>query len=246
MSGSLWPHGLQHSRLPCPSPTPRACSNSCPLRRWCRPTISSSVVPLSSCPQSFLASESFPMSRLFASGSWILPSQLAWEISEKTGCFEVWKAGPFTTASPRGFNAAPASPWALRKDLLMDWLRHSIAFNVLFWNPVAKSRTFSDFIFIGVQESDRDSLWTPTTYKGHSLNISHRPCPQRSRQAHSLEPHGRDTGFPWGSVTLEALGHDVSFQRCRGELLQSFLICWAPPLARVVVCSGKRCVLMVK
>ena len=106
MSGSLWPRGLQHSRLPCPSPTPRACSNSCPWSWWCHPTISSSVVPLSSCPQSFLASESFPVSRLFASGSWILPSQLAWEISEKTGCFEVWKAGPFITASPRGFNAA--------------------------------------------------------------------------------------------------------------------------------------------
>ena len=53
MSDSLWPHGLQHARLPCPSPTPRACSDSCPLSRWCYPTISSSVVPFSSCPQSF-------------------------------------------------------------------------------------------------------------------------------------------------------------------------------------------------
>ena len=52
MSNSLWPHGLQHARLPCPSPTPRACSNSCPLRRWCYPTISSSVVPFSSRLQS--------------------------------------------------------------------------------------------------------------------------------------------------------------------------------------------------
>ena len=49
MSNSLQPHGLQHARLPCPSPTPRACSNSCPLRWWCHPTISSSVVPFSSC-----------------------------------------------------------------------------------------------------------------------------------------------------------------------------------------------------
>ena len=60
MSNSLQPHGLPHARLPCPSPTPRACSNSCPLSRWCHPTIWSSVIPLSSCPQSFPASGSFP------------------------------------------------------------------------------------------------------------------------------------------------------------------------------------------
>ena len=56
------------ARLPCPSPTPGACSNSCPLSKWCHPTISSSVVPFSSCPQSFPASGSFQMSQLFASG----------------------------------------------------------------------------------------------------------------------------------------------------------------------------------
>ena len=56
---SLWPHGLQHARLPCPSPTPRTYSNSCPLSRWSHRTISSSVVPFSSCLQSFLASRSF-------------------------------------------------------------------------------------------------------------------------------------------------------------------------------------------
>ena len=68
MSDFLWPHGLQHARLPCPSPTPRACSNSCPLSRWCHPTISSSVVPFSSCLQSFPGSGSFPMRQFFASG----------------------------------------------------------------------------------------------------------------------------------------------------------------------------------
>ena len=62
------PHGLQHTRLRCPSPTPRACSNSCPLSWWCHPTISSSVSPFSSCLQSFPASGSFPMSQFFASG----------------------------------------------------------------------------------------------------------------------------------------------------------------------------------
>ena len=69
MSNCLWPHGLQHARLPCPSLSPGVCSNSCPLSRWCHPTISSSIVPFSSCPQSFPASGSFPMSWLFASGS---------------------------------------------------------------------------------------------------------------------------------------------------------------------------------
>ena len=68
MSNSLPPHRLQHTRLPCPPPTPRAYANSCPLSQWCHPTISSSVVPFSSCLQSFPASGSFQMSRLSASG----------------------------------------------------------------------------------------------------------------------------------------------------------------------------------
>ena len=68
MSDSLQPHGLQHPRLPCPSSSPRACSNSCPLSQRCHPTISSSVTPFSSCLQSFPASESFLMSQLFTSG----------------------------------------------------------------------------------------------------------------------------------------------------------------------------------
>ena len=67
MCNSLWWHGLQHSRPPCPSPTPRVYSNSCPLSRWCHPTISSSVIPFSSWPQSLPASGSFPMSQLFTS-----------------------------------------------------------------------------------------------------------------------------------------------------------------------------------
>ena len=68
MSDSLWPHGLQHARFPCPSPTPRACSNSCPLSQWCHPAISFAVVPFSSCLQSFPASGSFLMSWLFELG----------------------------------------------------------------------------------------------------------------------------------------------------------------------------------
>ena len=68
VSDTLWPHELQHARPPCPSPTPGVRSNSHPSSPWCHPAISSSVVPFSSCPQSFPASESFPMSQLFAWG----------------------------------------------------------------------------------------------------------------------------------------------------------------------------------
>ena len=68
MSDYLQPHGLQHARLPCPSPTPGAYSNSCPLSWWCHPTISFSVIPFSSCLQSFPASGAFQMSQFFASG----------------------------------------------------------------------------------------------------------------------------------------------------------------------------------
>ena len=75
VSNSLWSHGLQHARLPCPSPSPGVCSNSCPLSQWRHPTISSSVVPFSSCSQSCPASGSFPVSWLFTSGGQILELQ---------------------------------------------------------------------------------------------------------------------------------------------------------------------------
>ena len=68
MSNSLQPHGLQNTRLPCPSSSPGACSSSCPLSQWCHPTISSSVIPFCSHLQSFPASGSFPVSQFFASG----------------------------------------------------------------------------------------------------------------------------------------------------------------------------------
>ena len=68
VSDTLWLYGLQHAKPPCPSPTTEVYSVSCLLSRWCHPTISSSVVPFSSCPQSFLASGSFPMSQFFALG----------------------------------------------------------------------------------------------------------------------------------------------------------------------------------
>ena len=88
VSDSLRPHGLQQARLPCPSPTPGACSNSCPLSQWYHPTISSSVIPFSSCLQPFPASGSFPVSQFFASGdqsigAWALPSVLQMNIQDR-------------------------------------------------------------------------------------------------------------------------------------------------------------------
>ena len=68
VSDSLWPHELQHARPPCPSPTPRVYPNSCSSSQWCHPVISSSVIPFYSCPQSFPASGSLPMSQFVASG----------------------------------------------------------------------------------------------------------------------------------------------------------------------------------
>ena len=100
MSDSLQPHGLQHARLPCSSPTPGACLNSCPSSRWCHPTISSSVVPFSSCLQSFPALGSFPVSQFFTICSdfgaqenkvchcfHCFPIYLPW--SDKTGCHDL-------------------------------------------------------------------------------------------------------------------------------------------------------------
>ena len=87
VSDSLRPHEPQHARPPCPSPTPEVHPNPCPLCQWCHPTISSTVIPFSSCPQSFLASGSFQMSQLFASGGQsigvsVSPSVLPMNIKE--------------------------------------------------------------------------------------------------------------------------------------------------------------------
>ena len=82
VSDSLRPHGLQHARLPCPSPTPRAYSNSCPLSQWCHPTISSSVVPFSFCLQSFPASGSFQMSQFFESKLQLQHQSFQWIIQD--------------------------------------------------------------------------------------------------------------------------------------------------------------------
>ena len=84
VSDSLRPHELQHARPLCPSPTPRVHSDSSPSSQWCHPAISSTVIPFSSCPQSLPASESFPMSQLFALASFLPKKPQGWSPSEWT------------------------------------------------------------------------------------------------------------------------------------------------------------------
>ena len=103
MSDSLQPHESQHARPPCPSPTPGVHSDSRPSSRWCHPAVSSSVVPFSSCPQSLPASESFPMSQLFAWGGQnigvsplasVLPKNTqGWSPSERAGWISLQSKG---------------------------------------------------------------------------------------------------------------------------------------------------------
>ena len=144
MSDSLRPQGLQHARLPCPSPTPGAYSNSCPLSQWCHPTISSSVVPFSSHLQSFPASGSFPMSQFFASGgktigvsasASVLPMNTQdWSPLEWTGWISLQSKGlsrvfsNTTVQKHQFFGAQPSSQsnshihtWQIRGKSVLDW-----------------------------------------------------------------------------------------------------------------------------
>ena len=127
LSDSLQPHGLQHARLPCPSPTPGACSNSCPSSWWCHPFISSSVIPFSSCLQSFPTSGSFQMGQFFASdgqsiGVLASASVLAmntqdWSPLGWTGCISLQSKGlsrvfSNTTVQKYQFFSTQLSSWS--------------------------------------------------------------------------------------------------------------------------------------
>ena len=134
MSNSLQPHGLQHARLPWPSLTPEACSNSCPLSRWCHPTILSSVIPYFSCLQSCLASGSFQISQFTSDGRSIGASALAsvlpmniqdWLPSELTGLISLQSKGlsrvfSNTTVQKHQFFSAQLSLWS--KSHTHTWL----------------------------------------------------------------------------------------------------------------------------
>ena len=135
VSDSLWPHGLQHTRLSCRLPSPEVCSNSCPLVQWCYLTTSSSVTLFSSCPQSFPASGSFPMSQLFASGgqsigasvsAWVLPmNSQSWIPSGLTCLISLqskWLSRVFssTTILKHQFFGAQPSLWS--NSHVLTWL----------------------------------------------------------------------------------------------------------------------------
>ena len=108
MSDSLRPHGLQHARPLCPSPTPGVYSNSCPLSWWCHPTISSSVIPFSSCLQSFPASGSFPMSQFFASGGQSIGASASASASVLPMNIQAWFPLGWTvwiSLQPKGFSS---------------------------------------------------------------------------------------------------------------------------------------------
>ena len=108
MSASLLSHGLQHTRLPCPSPTPGACSDSCPSSRWCHPTISSSVVPFS-CLQSFPESGSFPVNQFFTSGGQSIG------VSASASVLFQWTfRTDFLEAALRHLKYSPVVPWWLQ------------------------------------------------------------------------------------------------------------------------------------
>ena len=145
-SDSLRPHGLQHARPPCSSPTPRAYSNSCPLSQWCHPTVSSSVVPFSSCLQSFPASGSFQMSQFFASDGqsigvsastsvlpmniqdWFPSGWTGWISSQSKGLARVFSN---TTVQKHQFFGTLYSP--ILTSIHDHWKNHSFDYTDLCW-----------------------------------------------------------------------------------------------------------------
>ena len=114
VSDSLRPHGLQHARLPCPPLSRGVCSNSSPSSQWCHPTISSSVALFSSCPQSFPASESFPVGRLFASGGQSIRASASASVLQVTvqGWFPLGLTG-WISLRPRGSQESSLAPLLL-------------------------------------------------------------------------------------------------------------------------------------
>ena len=148
MSNSLWPHGLQHARFPCPSPTPGDFSNSCPLSQWCHPAISSSVIPFS-CLQSFPASGSFIMSQFFASGGQSIRTLASasvpsvniqdWFPSGLTGWISLQSKGLLsrvfsnTTVQKHHFFSAQPPLWSKCHIHIWLWKNHSFDYTDLCW-----------------------------------------------------------------------------------------------------------------
>ena len=138
MSHSLGPHGLQHTRPPCPSPSPRACSNSCPLSQWCHPTISSSVVPFSSCLQPFPAAGSFLMSWLFTSGGQSIGASASASVFPKNiqDWFPLGWTGLISLQSKglsRVLSNTTVYPWPHTKTGFPSFFFNAIALTELYW-----------------------------------------------------------------------------------------------------------------
>ena len=114
VSNSLQPHGTQHARPPCPSPTPRVYSNSSPLSQWCHPTISSSIIPFSSCPQSLPASESFPISQLFQWGGQSTGLSALTSFLPKNPRADLQNGLGGSPCSPRDFQESSPTPQSKR------------------------------------------------------------------------------------------------------------------------------------
>ena len=160
MSDSLRPHGLHHVRPPCPSQSPKVCSNSCPLSQWCQPTISSSVVPFSYCPQSFPASGSFPVSWLFTSGGQstgasasVLPmnNQSLFPLG-LTDLISLMSKGLLESFSGPQFKSihslALSLPYGLTLTTVPDyWKSHSFDYTDLLYSALAKHFTFVKCLF---------------------------------------------------------------------------------------------------
>ena len=158
VSDSLWPHGLQHTRLPCPSLSPRVCSNSYSSSRWCHPAILSSVVPISSCLQSFPLSGSFPMSQLFissgqnigasASASVIPVNIQGWFPLGLTDLIFLLSKGPSrvfssTTVQKHQFMSTQSSLWS-NSHICMWLLKKIMALTIWTWLLSAKVRAEID------------------------------------------------------------------------------------------------------
>ena len=158
VSDSLWPHGLQHTKLPCPSPTPGACSNSCPLHWWCHPTISSLLL----LPQSLPASGSFPMSQFFASTRW----SKYWSLS---------------------LSFSPSNEYSGLISFRMDWfdlLNFPITQPRVFTPPLRNCfwiEPYSDSVKITMKSESMDSLWhtkdkTDTTLNNLNIHLYIPSC----------------------------------------------------------------------
>ena len=168
MSNSLWPHELQHTRPPCPSPTPGVHPNSCPSSWWCHPAISSSVIPFASCPQSLPASESFPMSQLLAWGgqstgvsalaSFLPKNILVWSPLEWTGWISLQSKGlsrvfSNTTVQKHQFFGTQPLYVCINKSLCCTKKHNIVSINQLYLINFKKKKCNTELLWASVSPS---------------------------------------------------------------------------------------------